>query len=52
MLTYPDIDPAALRIGSFAVHWYGLMYLIAFASAWWLGTVRAKRADSGCFRAH
>ncbi len=27
MLTYPDIDPAALRIGNFAVHWYGLMYL-------------------------
>ena len=47
MLTYPDIDPAALRIGNFAVHWYGLMYLIGFASAWWLGSVRAKRADSG-----
>ena len=47
MLTYPDIDPAALRIGDFAVHWYGLMYLVAFASAWWLGSVRAKRPNSG-----
>ncbi|MBI5039929.1 MAG: prolipoprotein diacylglyceryl transferase [Gammaproteobacteria bacterium] len=47
MLTYPDIDPAALRIGNFAVHWYGLMYLIGFVSAWWLGTLRAKRPDSG-----
>lgn len=47
MLTYPDIDPAALRIGEFAVHWYGLMYLIGFAMAWWLGTLRAKRAGSG-----
>lgn len=47
MLTYPDIDPAALRIGEFAVHWYGLMYLIGFAMAWWLGTLRAKRPNSG-----
>lgn len=47
MLTYPDIDPAALRIGEFAVHWYGLMYLIGFAMAWWLGTLRAKHPNSG-----
>lgn len=47
MLTYPDIDPAALRIGEFAVHWYGLMYLIGFVGAWWLGGVRARRPDSG-----
>lgn len=47
MLTYPDIDPAALRIGEFAVHWYGLMYLIGFVAAWWLGYRRARRSDSG-----
>ncbi|MFP5506417.1 MAG: prolipoprotein diacylglyceryl transferase [Gammaproteobacteria bacterium] len=47
MLTYPDIDPAALRLGEFAVHWYGLMYLIGFVAAWWLGSVRARRPDSG-----
>ena len=47
MLTYPDIDPAAIRFGEFAVHWYGLMYLIGFVAAWWLGTLRARRADSG-----
>lgn len=47
MLTYPDIDPAALRIGDFAVHWYGLMYLIGFVGGWWLGRVRARRPDSG-----
>ena len=47
MLTYPDIDPAALRVGDFAVHWYGLMYLIGFGTAWWLGGVRARRAGSG-----
>ena len=48
MLTYPDIDPAALRIGEFAVHWYGLMYLIGFVVAWCLGALRALRTDSGC----
>lgn len=46
MLIYPNIDPAAVRIGEFAVHWYGLMYLIAFVLAWWLGTVQAKRPHS------
>ncbi|MGB5396868.1 MAG: prolipoprotein diacylglyceryl transferase, partial [Gammaproteobacteria bacterium] len=43
----PNIDPAALRLGDFAVHWYGLMYLIGFAGAWWLGMLRARRAESG-----
>ena len=47
MLTYPTIDPAAIRIGDFAVHWYGIMYLIGFIGGWWLGRVRARRADSG-----
>ena len=31
MLTYPQFDPVALRIGPVAVHWYGLTYLAAFA---------------------
>jgi phosphatidylglycerol:prolipoprotein diacylglycerol transferase len=47
MLTYPTIDPAAIRIGDFAVHWYGVMYLIGFIGGWWLGRVRARRPDSG-----
>ncbi len=42
MLTYPDIDPVALHLGPLKIHWYGLMYLIGFAAAWWLGTIRAK----------
>lgn len=46
MLIYPDIDPAAVRIGPFAVHWYGLMYLIGFVGGWWLGRIRARRPDS------
>ena len=34
MIAYPAIDPVALSLGPVQVHWYGLMYLVAFASAW------------------
>ena len=47
MLNYPDFDPVAFRFGPLKVHWYGIMYLVGFAAAWWLGKVRAKRPDSG-----
>lgn len=43
MMTYPNIDPVAFSIGSFQVHWYGIMYLFAFASAWLLGMYRAGK---------
>lgn len=46
MLNYPQIDPVAISIGSFKVHWYGLMYLLGFAGVWFLGRKRAQRADS------
>ena len=41
MLTYPTIDPTAFSIGPVSVHWYGLMYLFGFLSAWLLGRYRA-----------
>jgi len=47
MFVYPKIDPVALDLGFIQIHWYGLMYLIAFASAWWLGKYRASKAESG-----
>ncbi len=47
MLTYPDIDPVLVALGPLKVHWYGLMYLTAFASAWGLGRLRAARPNSG-----
>jgi phosphatidylglycerol:prolipoprotein diacylglycerol transferase len=47
MLTAPHIDPVAIHLGPVQVHWYGLMYLIGFLGAWWLGVYRAKRAGSG-----
>lgn len=37
-----DIDPIAFSIGPVAVHWYGIMYLIAFAAFWWLGERRRR----------
>ncbi len=43
MLTHPQFDPVAIAIGPVAVHWYGLMYLIAFAQFWWLGKRRIER---------
>ena len=42
MLTHPQFDPVAVAIGPVAIHWYGLMYLIAFAQFWWLGKWRIE----------
>ncbi len=47
MLTYPIIDPIAVSLGPLKVHWYGLMYLLAFLGGWWLGRLRAARPGSG-----
>jgi len=46
MLQYPDIDPIAISLGPLKVHWYGVMYLFAFMSAWGIGMYRAKSPSS------
>jgi phosphatidylglycerol---prolipoprotein diacylglyceryl transferase len=46
MIPYPDIDPVAIQLGPVAIRWYGLMYILAFAAAWYLGRRRAKEAGS------
>ena len=46
MLTYPDINPVAVSLGAFKIHWYGITYLISFVGAWWFGRLRAKQAHS------
>ena len=46
-MTYPHINPIAFHIGPLQVHWYGIMYLIGFGAAWWLGRLRARRPGSG-----
>jgi len=47
MLIHPNIDPVALDLGPMKIHWYGLMYIFGFLSAWILGSIRSSRADSG-----
>jgi phosphatidylglycerol:prolipoprotein diacylglycerol transferase len=42
-MMYPDFDPVALQLGPLALRWYGLMYLLGFLAAWWLGRRRASR---------
>ncbi|NOS98645.1 MAG: prolipoprotein diacylglyceryl transferase [Methylotenera sp.] len=37
MLVHPQFDPVAIHIGSFGIHWYGLMYLTAFLAFLGLG---------------
>lgn len=43
MLTHPDIDPVAIELGPLEIRWYGLMYLVGFALAWWLAHRHARR---------
>lgn len=43
MLTFPSIDPVLIELGPIKVHWYGVMYLVGFGLAWWLGTQRARQ---------
>lgn len=42
MLAFPYINPIAFSLGPIQVHWYGLMYLIGFVSAWLLAHWRMK----------
>jgi phosphatidylglycerol:prolipoprotein diacylglycerol transferase len=48
MLIHPQFDPVAVSLGPLKVHWYGLMYLLAFLQFWWLGKQRlAARPELG-----
>lgn len=41
-ITFPDIDPVAFSIFGLGIHWYALMYLLAFALAYLLMRRRLK----------
>jgi phosphatidylglycerol:prolipoprotein diacylglycerol transferase len=43
MLIHPMPDPVALHLGPVSIHWYGLMYVLAFAMFILLGRVRIKQ---------
>ncbi len=40
VLVHPQFNPVAIQLGPVGVHWYGLMYLAAFAGFFWLATRR------------
>ncbi|MDO5092302.1 MAG: prolipoprotein diacylglyceryl transferase [Propionibacteriaceae bacterium] len=42
-LPFPDIDPVAIAIGPVRIHWYAIMYLLAFAMAHLLMRRRLKK---------
>lgn len=61
MINYPNIDPNIFKIGPweinilgkthllgpFAFRWYGMMYLLGFAAAYWILTRYARRDPKG-----
>ena len=52
MVSYPQIDPVALALGPISIHWYGIMYLGAFAAAWALAMLRVKQPYAPMRREH
>ena len=46
MLVFPQFDPVAISVGPINIHWYGIMYIIAFGGAWILADYRRKQAPS------
>lgn len=38
-----NVDPVAISIGPLDIHWYGVMYLLAFLSFWFIANRRAIR---------
>src|SRR5690554_5027884 len=51
MMVHPDFDPIALTVGPLTIHWYGVMYLCAFVSAWLIALHRAARPQAVISRA-
>jgi phosphatidylglycerol:prolipoprotein diacylglycerol transferase len=43
MIPYPHINPEIVRVGPFAIRWYGIMYLIGFASSYLLVNYQIKK---------
>ena len=42
-LQHPDFDPVALSLGVIDIRWYGIMYLLGAAFAYWFGSKRAEK---------
>jgi phosphatidylglycerol---prolipoprotein diacylglyceryl transferase len=52
MLTYPTMNPVLAHLGPISIHWYGVMYLLAFGMAWLFGQWRAKKSQGRWAKAH
>lgn len=52
MLTHPQFNPVALSLGPISIHWYGLMYLVAFVLFVVLGRRHARRRPELGWDAH
>lgn len=46
-LYFPRINPVALQLGAFSIHWYGLMYAFGLFLANLLGRYRARQSHNG-----
>lgn len=38
-----DFNPVAISVGPLEIHWYGIMYLLAFVAFWLIGAWTARR---------
>jgi phosphatidylglycerol:prolipoprotein diacylglycerol transferase len=45
VIPYPHIDPVLIRVGPFAVRWYGIMYLLGFAASYVLVRYQIKKKN-------
>lgn len=52
MLVHPNFDPVLVSVGLMDVHWYGVMYLLAFAVAWLLAMHRTRQIFSPVSKLH
>jgi phosphatidylglycerol---prolipoprotein diacylglyceryl transferase len=42
MILLHQLDPIAFTLGQLKVHWYGIMYMLGFTAAWFLGRARVR----------
>ncbi|MCC5880670.1 MAG: prolipoprotein diacylglyceryl transferase [Idiomarina sp.] len=46
-MVHPGWDPIIFSVGPVDLRWYGLMYLLGLAFAWWWGNRQAQRSQQG-----
>lgn len=47
-----EFDRVAFTVFGWGIHWYGLMYVCAFVSAWWLGRLQTRRQQGDWTHQH